>query len=652
MKAAPAKPKALNADLARLPAALKPLTKHKRWVTWRWVWNGTKWDKPPFKSKSNDPKTWSSYADALKAVKAGKVDGIGFVLTDSDIAAEDLDKCRDRESGKLSAWAEELVAEAQEAGAYVETTVSGTGLRILGRAANGKGLNTKLHIDNDGGSIELYRHAVRYITISGLQIGKCRKLPNIDALLDRTYQRHHPQRKSANGNFSSVYLPATKAELAAALAVIPSDDYQIWWEVGCAIYNEFGEAGQPLFEEFSKKSEKYDARACEKKWRECEKQHERHGDTYSAATIFFYANAASPGWRTAEKLTSSGNLTQSSGEFVKDFTPPDYLIDGLLQRRFLYSFTGMTGAGKTCIALRLAAHVANGLPLDGREIEKAGVLFFAGENPDDVRMRWIKLCEELSHDPENMSVRFLPGTPPITNEQIRKRIEAEVKEHGPIGLVIVDTSAAYFQGDDENSNTQLGAHARMLRSFVGLLGGPTVLVTTHPIKTPNMDNLLPRGGGAFLAEVDGNLVAIKQDAVVELHWHGKFRGPDFAPILFKLTPGTTEKLKDKKGRPIWTVTTEPISEAEKSQLEDVGRATQNELLVLLQGRGDLSLSQMAESLGWLLRNGKPHKSLVSRILNTLIKEKLVVKTRGRLALTKAGEAEAAKVPVRNKHKIR
>src|SRR5262249_42607783 len=31
-------------------------------------------------------------------------------------------------------------------------------------------------------------------------------------------------------------------------------------------------------------------------------------------------------------------LIQSSAQFVQGFVPPDYLIDGLLQRRFLYSF--------------------------------------------------------------------------------------------------------------------------------------------------------------------------------------------------------------------------------------------------------------------------------------------------------------------------
>jgi hypothetical protein len=72
-------------------------------------------------------------------------------------------------------------------------------------------------------------------------------------------------------------------------------------------------------------------------------------------------------------------------------------------------------------------------------------------------------------------------------------------------LVIVDTAAAYFKGDDGNSNAQQGAYARLLRELTFLPGKPAVVVPSHPVKNASKDNLLPVGGGAFLNEVDGNL---------------------------------------------------------------------------------------------------------------------------------------------------
>jgi hypothetical protein len=151
-------------------------------------------------------------------------------------------------------------------------------------------------------------------------------------------------------------------------------------------------------------------------------------------------------------------------------------------------------------------------------------------------------------DPDAMNVFFLPGSPPISNDEIRKRIDAETAQHGPLGLAIVDTSAAYFQGDDENSNAQLGAHARMLRSFTNLPGGPSIIVTCHPTKTPNMDNLQPRGGGSFIAEMDGNFVCIKDEPIVNLHWHGKFRGAGLRSHLVQAESRNFGKIEGREGK--------------------------------------------------------------------------------------------------------
>src|SRR5262249_29869039 len=159
-------------------------------------------------------------------------------------------------------------------------------------------------------------------------------------------------------------------------------------------------------------------------------------------------------------------------------------------------------------------------------------------------------------DIDKIDVHFLPGVYKLS--EIGPRIKAEVEKIGSIDCLIVDTSAAYFEGEDENSNTQMGLHARRLRELVKLPGGPCVRVACHPVKTPGPDNILPRGGGAFLAEVDGNLTLSKTDTVVTMHHQGKFRGPDFAPIPFMLSSVTTPTLKDSKGRTIPTVVAKPM----------------------------------------------------------------------------------------------
>jgi AAA domain len=92
-----------------------------------------------------------------------------------------------------------------------------------------------------------------------------------------------------------------------------------------------------------------------------------------------------PEWTPVATLEANDGdplpLIKSSKEFVADFVPPDYLVDGLLQEAFLYSLTGATGAGKTAITLRLAASVALGVVFANCETKKRRVLYLAAENP-------------------------------------------------------------------------------------------------------------------------------------------------------------------------------------------------------------------------------------------------------------------------------
>jgi hypothetical protein len=340
------------------------------------------------------------------------------------------------------------------------------------------------------------------------------------------------------------------------------------------------------------------------------------------------------------------SLMQSSAEFVAGFIPPDYLIDGLLQRCYVYSFTGPTNSGKTAIALLIALCVALGLDLAGRAVEKGRVLFFAGENPDDVRSRWIKLCEAIHVDPASVDVVFMPHTVHLSDSKIRKQIDEAAEERGPFSLLVVDTSASYYSGDDENDNVQLGDHARMLRTFVDLPGGPTILVTCHPAKNPDMTNLIPRGGGAFLAEVDGNLVALKEKGamVVEITTHGKWRGPEFSPFPFKLVTADSDKLVDSKGRKIYTVYAESISNEEQDDIEKQGRSNQDELLQTMLEHPGLSMNELAKKLGWKTVDGRTNKRRVQIDIEALRKSKLVEHRRdGHYALTSKGEQEANKI---------
>jgi hypothetical protein len=248
----------------------------------------------------------------------------------------------------------------------------------------------------------------------------------------------------------------------------------------------------------------------------------------------------------------------------------------------------------------------------------------------------------MPFDINTIDVHFIPGTFKIS--ALRKRIKEEIEALGGAAFVIVDTSAAFFEGDDENGNVQQGEHARRLRGLVELPGGPCLLVNCHPVKNAADDNLIPRGGGAFIAEVDGNLTALRTDTSVSMHWQGKFRGADFAPMSFHLKTVTLDTLRDTKGRLIPTVIANHLSEEAQ---EEIARAARGDEALVLdaikEGKGGLSITDIARAVGWYTPKNEPNKTKAQRAINRLRRAKLVELDRGSYSLTPKGR-KAAETP--------
>jgi AAA domain len=334
-------------------------------------------------------------------------------------------------------------------------------------------------------------------------------------------------------------------------------------------------------------------------------------------------------------------LILSSAEFVAGFIPPDYLLDGILLCGFVYSFTANTGHGKTAIALRLSVAVALGQDFAGREVIKGRVLYFAGENPTDVRMRWIGMAEKLKFNADTIDVCFIDGVYDIA--KIETRIHDEVEGLGGVALIIIDTSPAYFAGDNENDNPQMIAHAQMLYRLKMLPGNPAVLACCHPVKNAAKDALIPRGGGGFLNALDGNVTGWRDDTIVTFHHQGKFRGVDFEPIAFDLVGITAEKLQDKRGRSIPTVMAVPLSKDDENAKRAKTFSEGDEiLLALLDQQGELITGDdLARKLQWFATNQTPYRTKVQRVVKLLNGNGVLIDVeRSGMSLTKKGQKAA------------
>jgi DNA-binding MarR family transcriptional regulator len=333
----------------------------------------------------------------------------------------------------------------------------------------------------------------------------------------------------------------------------------------------------------------------------------------------------------------------SFDELIKNFKPPSWLVEGILQRGYIYALTAQTGQAKTAVALlltELIATTAYDRPMLGdHAVRKGKVLYLIGENCDDVIYRVIGAKSANGGD-KPWRAYALPGIFDIPSAY--DDLHAHCRTLQGVDLVIIDTSAAYYPGADENSNTEIGEHARAMRVLTELPGNPTVLVLCHPKKyVLDTSELQPRGGGAFIAEMDGNLTLHKLGDTNTFEMSAnKLRGPPFQPLTFKIDRVETPALVDDLGKPFATVRAKVLSGDEAEVETTKVNKDDLQILALWLREPDATIGGAAESLQWFYDDMRPDRSRVQRSLARLEKQGMVKKQLGRWILTDKGKTAA------------
>lgn len=362
-----------------------------------------------------------------------------------------------------------------------------------------------------------------------------------------------------------------------------------------------------------------------------------------------HTNGHTPDWGDYPTLDAYAEDLpfQDISEFLADFTPPNWLVDDLLQTGFLYTLTGATGHGKTAISTTLQLAIATGRPFGHLKTRQRRVLVLCGENPTDYQMRLFATAQEMEIGQSELrnKITVLPRAFALPEyiATLLARIAALEAINGPYGAIFIDTSAAYYGGDNDNDNAQMHAHAQTARMLTA--SGATVVMLCHPIKAANPENLLPRGGGALLNAVDGNLTVWRTGTESStLHWAGKIRGPDFQPVMFELRPTPLADHHDAEGRQIGSIFAKPISDREASQMQRDHRTDEDQLLEAMLRHPKVSMGDYADSCGWHTGpKNLPYKTKVARILVGLAAEGLAKKYRGDWILTDKGKSEAERL---------
>lgn len=170
-----------------IPDSIKNLN---QWVCWG------KPGKPPkipynpilgYPAKPGKPETWTSFNNAVEAVKAGKYRGVGFELNNNGIVGIDLDNVVDPKTGYIVPEAKNIVTDLDS---YTEISQSGKGLHVLVKAdleltGNRSKLQSRNSLSDKLPGIEAYNKG-RYLIITGDRYGKNKGIEERNAITKAT----------------------------------------------------------------------------------------------------------------------------------------------------------------------------------------------------------------------------------------------------------------------------------------------------------------------------------------------------------------------------------------------------------------------------------------------------------------------------------
>ncbi len=184
-----------------VPQSLKD---RNQWVLWKHVTRDGNQTKVPYTpqgkpAKTNDPTTWNSFSDCLRAVE--RFDGVGFVFTKDDpYVGIDLDGCRDPQTGKIASWAQKIINLTDS---YVEVSPSGTGVKIFVQGSWPHGgqkttLESEPSISSKAPGIEVYAEK-RYFVVTGERIpGRHQEVEERQEPLNSIYDNYFSKRNQQN----------------------------------------------------------------------------------------------------------------------------------------------------------------------------------------------------------------------------------------------------------------------------------------------------------------------------------------------------------------------------------------------------------------------------------------------------------------------
>ena len=479
-----------------IPAELK---ERRQWLVWRYEQrkgNKTKVPYSPHTRKTasvDDPATWSGFDQAVKTCQQsrGHYHGIGYVFAaDDPYCGIDLDKCISDDGtvdpDKLR-WIEAF-------NSYTETTPSGRGFHIIVRGAVKQG-----HNDQKRG-FEIYSSG-RYFTFTGHShhneaMPIVERQAVIDRFVEEVFTKPKPRAKAKKPQqrpdsavtiedrlqaaFSAKNGARVKALFTGDTSAYKGDDSAADLAL-CSSLAFWSDGDSSTLDAMFRKS-----LLMRPKWGE---KHYSDGRTYGEETINKALSDATEfyEWQRATSDTDVGNtqneptdappLIQTWGELDAQDLPVGEQIIHELERGEIGLLAAVTNVGKSTLLRNVALSLACGrefLPIVKRGPARRVLLLDFETRPARLQRDLRKMAEKLTSEEQEMIRQNLAiacnatlNDEPLclSEPQHLRWIQMYAAAFKP-DIIIVDTVAAAFTLQDENSNAEV--NRRILKPMVRL----------------------------------------------------------------------------------------------------------------------------------------------------------------------------------------
>lgn len=224
-------------------------------------------------------------------------------------------------------------------------------------------------------------------------------------------------------------------------------------------------------------------------------------------------------------------------QIIQNIQKPNWLIKDVCELDSVIAMFGSPKAGKSFVAVDLAAHISKGLNWNDLETKQHTVVYLAGEGQRGIARRisaWSNVNEtDLIDAPLLISNRGARLLDEHDHNNLKENLYYAEDNYGQIGMIIIDTLARNFGAGNENSTEDMNAFVEKVDDLKNTFNSCICLV--H--HTGHGSSNRARGSSVLPAAVDWEYKISREDIngemFVDLEQTLVKDGNNIEPITFK-----------------------------------------------------------------------------------------------------------------------